>query len=306
MTGVPIRVGTRGSALALAQSGQVAAALAAASGAEVELVRIRTEGDSNSGPLTSIGGTGVFVTAVRDALLEGRIDVAVHSMKDLPTSDPAGIYLAAVPTREDPADVLCSAVGLSDLPRSARVGTGSPRRAAQLLRLRPDVIVLPVRGNVDTRLGMVTAGLLDGVILARAGLSRIGRLDAARHEFSAEEMLPAPAQGALAVECRADADSGFVAAVAALDDPPSRVCVASERAVLAELQAGCAAPVGALATTADGMLLLHARVVAGDGSAALEITVSGPADGDAGLDLGRQAAGELLARGAAELVGGLG
>lgn len=312
MTGTAIKVGTRGSALALAQSGMVADALAAASGRDVELVRIRTEGDANAGPLTSIGGTGVFVAAVRDALLAGRIDVAVHSMKDLPTAGPSGIRLAAVPVREDPVDVLCAAedlTALSDLPEGARVGTGSPRRAAQLLRLRPDLLLLPVRGNVDTRLGMVSAGLMDGMILARAGLARLGRLDAARYSFSPEEMLPAPAQGALAVECRADADPALVAGLSTLGDEASMAATAAERAVLAELQAGCTAPVGALAAIADRTLTLRARVVAGDGSAALEVTVDAPYEGPAvewAVELGRRAARDLLARGVTDLVGGLG
>jgi hydroxymethylbilane synthase len=309
MTVAVIRVGTRGSALALAQSGMVADALAVTSGRHVELVRIRTEGDVNAGPLSSIGGTGVFVTAVRDALLAGRIDVAVHSMKDLPTADPeaSGIRLAAVPMREDPADVLCSAVDLADLPVGARLGTGSPRRAAQLLRLRADLIVLPVRGNVDTRLGMVTAGLMDGVVLARAGLARLGRLAEVRHTFSPDELLPAPAQGALAVECRVDADPALAAALAGLDDRASRTAATAERALLAEMQAGCAAPIGALATVTAGTLTLRARVVAGDGSASLDVSVSAPDGSPAvAVDLGRQAARDLLGRGAADLVCGLG
>jgi hydroxymethylbilane synthase len=312
MTTAPIRIGTRGSDLALAQSGLVAAELARTSGRAVELVRIRTEGDVNRGPLALIGGTGVFVTAVRDALLSNQIDVAVHSFKDLPTADTAeiGIRIAAVPPREDPADVLCATGDLAELPAGARVGTGSPRRAAQLLRLRPDLTVLPVRGNVDTRLGLVSSGLMDGVVLARSGLARLGRIDAVRQAFSVDEMLPAPAQGALAVECRADTeDELLAAALAALDDPASRIAATAERALLVRLEAGCAAPVGALATVTDGSIGLRARVIAADGSAMLETTMWTPDHGpettllaDA-TTLGGTAADELLARGAADLLG---
>jgi hydroxymethylbilane synthase len=312
MTISAIRIGTRGSALAMAQSGLVAQELAAATGRPVELVRIRTEGDVNGGPLALIGGTGVFVTAVRDALLDNRIDVAVHSFKDLPTGDTAdlGIRIAAVPPREDPADVLCATADLAELPAGARVGTGSPRRAAQLLRLRPDLTVLPVRGNVDTRLGLVTSGLMDGVVLARSGLARLGRIDAVRQAFSVDEMLPAPAQGALAVECRTDAaDDVLTAALATVDDPASRVAATAERALLVRLEAGCAAPVGALATVTDGSIGLRARVIAADGSAVVETTMWSPDHGEteamlvAATALGGRAADELLARGAADLLG---
>lgn len=311
MTVAPIRVGTRGSVLALAQSRTIADALAAVSGRPVELVRIRTEGDVNTGPLAVIGGTGVFVTAVRDALLDNRIDVAVHSFKDLPTAAPddLGVRVAAVPPRADPADVLCAEVALAELPDGARVGTGSPRRAAQLLRLRPDLTVLPVRGNVDTRLDLVTSRLMDGVVLAHAGLARLGRIDAACHAFSPEEMLPAPAQGALAVECRSDlADDRLVAALDGLDDPASRAAAMAERALLSTLEAGCAAPVGALATMGDGRIVLRARVIAADGSAAVEATRDADTTGHpdavlaAAITLGRQTAEELLARGAGALL----
>lgn len=314
-----LRVGTRGSALAMAQSQRVADALAAAAGIRAELVTIRTAGDIHRGPLAVIGGTGVFVTGVRDALRRGEVDVVVHSYKDLPTAPADGVRLAAVPAREDPADVLCAAHGrtLQQLPAGARVGTGSPRRTAQLLRLRPDLVVLPVRGNVDTRLRMVTSGEVDAVVLAKAGLARLRRLDAVTQEFAGREMLPAPAQGALAVECAdhgaarsglpadaalpADLAAVLADALSALDDPPSRAATEAERALLAGLEAGCTAPVGALATVANGRIVLAARVVSVDGSDAREHTCSGPVDRAA--DVGRRAAQALLAAGAAELMG---
>ncbi len=305
MTRRVIRIGTRASALALAQAHLVATALSAATGVEAQLVRISTRGDVDRAPLTRIGGTGVFVTAVRAALVDGRIDLAVHSFKDLPTADAPGIALAAVPAREDPADVLCAA-GHSDLrglPAGARVGTGSPRRAAQLLRLRPDLTVTPVRGNVDTRLGLVADGTLDAVLLARAGLARLGRLDAITQVFGPDEMLPAPAQGALAVECRsADvADQDLAAVIAALDDGDTRCAATAERSLLAELEAGCSAPVGALATLEAGRLTLRAAVMAPSGSPYLAGAVTGVQD--AAATLGIELAQHLLRRGAADLLG---
>ena len=204
MTGPVLRIGTRGSALALAQSGRIGAAVATATGCSVDLVRIRTEGDINTGPLAAIGGTGVFVTAVRSALLAGDVDMVVHSFKDLPTAPVPELDLAAVPLRENPFDALCARDGLqlADLPLGSRVGTGSPRRAAQLLAVRPDLKVEPVRGNVDTRLATVTTGELDAVVLAFAGLARLDRTAAVTELLDPPVMLPAAAQGALAVECR--------------------------------------------------------------------------------------------------------
>jgi len=295
-----VRIGTRGSALALAQSGMVGEAITAATGRPYELVRIRTAGDVDRAPLAQIGGTGVFVTAVREALADGRVDVAVHSFKDLPTAPDARIVLAAVPPRADPADVLCAAGSwtVDSLPADARIGTGSPRRAAQLRRLRPDLRPVEIRGNVDTRLRAV-GGRVDGVILAHAGLSRLGRLGAVTYAFGVEEMLPAPAQGALAVECRAG-DDGMIAAVAAIDHAPSRQTAAAERALLAGLEAGCAAPVGAFAAVADGLLRLHARVIAADGSRALDHRAEGSPD--EASRIGAAAAAALLADGAAALM----
>ena len=194
----------------------------------------------------------MFVTALREALLEGRVDVAVHSLKDLPTAPAPGIALAAVPVREDPRDVVVARDGLTlgELPAGSRVGTGSPRRAAQLHALGLGLEVVDIRGNVDTRLGKVVSGEYDAVVLARAGLARLGRLDEVTEVLDPLQMLPAPGQGALAVECRADDD--LVAALAVLDDPASRAAVTAERAVLATLEGGCAAPIGALADVAEG------------------------------------------------------
>ncbi|WP_273652737.1 hydroxymethylbilane synthase [Cellulomonas fimi] len=314
-----VRIGTRASTLALTQTGHVADALAAHGDLDVETVRVRTDGDRLTGSLATLGGTGVFVTALRDALLDGRCDVAVHSLKDLPTGDADGLVVAAVPPREDPRDALCARDGLTlaELPQGARVGTGSPRRAAQLLRARPDLDVVDIRGNVDTRLGRVAGsptgpGDLDAVVLARAGLARIGRLAAVTELFDADVMLPAPGQGALAVETRAtglttDLATPLAAALASLDHRPTRVAVLAERALLARLEAGCAAPVGALATLDGDTLTLDAVVVRTDGSAALSgrrgTTLGGtPAeDAVAARALGAALADDLLARGAADL-----
>jgi hydroxymethylbilane synthase len=298
-----LRLGTRGSALALAQSGQVARQLTAALAAPVELVPIRTQGDSDPRALVSIGGTGVFVTALRSALLAGEVDLVVHSLKDLPTAPAAGLVLAAVPAREDPADVLVAAAGLAELPAGARVGTGAPRRAAQLAALRPDLEIVPVRGNVDTRIAAVRAGRMHGVVLARAGLARLGRLSDVAHTFTAGQMLPAPGQGALAVECRADEPELAAALAGALDDAASRAAVRAERALLAALEAGCSAPVGALAEVAGDTLVLQAVVGGG-----LRQTARAPYDWGAGGEqsaaaLGRTLAEQLIAAGAMDVLG---
>jgi hydroxymethylbilane synthase len=250
-----VRIGTRASTLALTQTGHVGEALAWLTGLDVELVHVRTDGDRLTGSLATLGGTGVFVTALRDALLDGRCDVAVHSLKDLPTGPADGLVLGAVPPREDPRDVLCAREGwtLATLPPGARVGTGSPRRAAQLLAARPDLDVVDIRGNVDTRLRRVAPGDLDAVVLARAGLARLGRLDAVTEALDPAVMTSAAGQGALAVEVRAGLlDPTLAAGLAALDDPASRLAVAAERALLGHLEAGCAAPVGALARIDTG------------------------------------------------------
>lgn len=299
-----LRLGTRRSALARAQSEQVADALRTASGREVELVQVVTHGDVSTAPLSQIGGTGVFVSALREALLGGRVDLAVHSLKDLPTAPSPGLTLAAVPGREDPRDALVARDGrtLGDLGPGDRIGTGSPRRAAQLRALGRDLDVVDVRGNVDTRLRKVADGELDAVVLARAGLLRLGRADEATEVLHPLQMLSAPAQGALALECRSD-DLETVKACATLDDFASRACVTAERAVLAALEAGCSAPVGALADWAEGddgpELLLRAVVCAPDGSDELRRSATGSVDDPEGL--GARLAQVLLADGAASL-----
>ncbi len=297
-----LRLGTRGSELARAQSGHVADALVAL-GHEVELVLIRSEGDVCAGSLRDAGGLGVFAAALRCAILAGDVDFAVHSLKDLPTSEVPGLVLAAIPPREDPSDVLCARDGhtLASLPSGARVGTGSPRRAAQLRARRPDLVVVEIRGNVGTRLARVlgsttTDADLDAVVLAHAGLARLGRLHAATDHL---DLLPAPGQGALALECRAS-DVATRAALAALDHAGSRAAVTAERGLLAELEAGCAAPVGALAVVADGVLALSAVVLSVEGAATLEVHLTTPL-GENPETLGRTAASDLLARGAADI-----
>jgi hydroxymethylbilane synthase len=300
-----LRLGTRRSALATTQSRWVADRLCEL-GHDVELVEITTDGDVSGEPLTAIGGTGVFATAIRTALHEGRIDVAVHSLKDLPTAADAGLVLAAVPVREDSRDVLVARDGLTlgELPPGAVVGTGSPRRTAQLAALGLGLDIRPVRGNVDTRIGFVTNGKLDAVVLARAGLARLGRLDEATEVLDPIQVLPAPGQGALAVECRADR-ADVVAAVAAIDDPDTRACVLAERSLLATLEAGCTAPVGALAEVVEGdhglELSLRAFVGSEDGSAELRRSLVGPYADPEGL--GARLARVLLDDGAADLTG---
>ena len=301
-----LRLGTRGSALALAQSGGVAATVTAASGMSVELVEVVTRGDVDRGAIDSMGGTGVFVTALRDALLSGAVDVAVHSFKDLPTAPAPGLHIAAVPRREDARDVLVARDGLTlaELPAGSRVGTGAPRRAAQLRALGLGLTVVPIRGNVDTRLGKVAAGELDAVVLARAGLARLGRLAEVTEVLDPLQMLPAPAQGALAVECRGD-DAAVLDLLGCLEDGAARATVAAERSLLAALEAGCTAPVGATAEMAEGEygpeLFLRAVVVAADGSDSVRRSASAPvSDAEA---LGRRLAAEMLEVGAGRLLG---
>jgi hydroxymethylbilane synthase len=301
----PLRLGTRRSPLATAQAGQVAAALTERTGRAVELVPVTTYGDTSRAALSQIGGTGVFVGALREALLAGEVDLAVHSLKDLPTADPDGIRLAAVPPREDPRDVLVARDGLTlgELPAGARVGTGSPRRAAQLRALGLGLDVVDVRGNVDTRLRLVETGDVDAVVLARAGLARLGRLDVATEVIDPLQMLPAPGQGALAVECR-DSDTTTADLLGTLDDATTRLAVGAERTLLAALEAGCSAPVGAYGEAADGEhvpeLYLRAVVSAVDGSASVRLSATGPLDEAARI--GRDLAAELLAEGAADLM----
>ena len=301
-----LRLGTRRSALALAQSGLVADAVRR-DGHQVELVEVVTEGDRSSAALATIGGTGVFVTELRTQLLDGGIDLAVHSLKDLPTQPAEGLVVVAVPARADARDALVSRdhAPLADLPAGARIGTGSPRRSAQLRALGLGFEVVAIRGNVDTRLRKVSDGDLDAVVVAAAGLARLGRIDEAAEVLDPGQMLPAPGQGALAVECRVD-DTSLLAALSALDDPYSRAAVTAERVLLAALEAGCTAPVGALADVATGEdgddeIYLRAVVAATDGSHSIRLSATGPASDPEGL--GRRLADDLLEAGAAGLIG---
>ena len=300
-----LRLGTRASLLARTQSGQVADAVRSALGREVELVDVSTEGDVNDAPLATMGGTGVFVSALRSALLRGDVDLAVHSLKDLPTAGEPGIALAAIPAREDARDAVVARDGLTlgELPVGSRVGTGSPRRVAQLAALGLGLELVPVRGNVDTRLRKVADGELDAVILARAGLARLGRVDEITESLDPLQMLPAAGQGALAIECRAD-DVELVAALAALDDPATRASVEAERAVLATLEGGCSAPVGALAEVVEGddgpELWIRAIALSEDGALSVRMSASGPIGDAAGV--GTRLAEEMLVDGAADLM----
>jgi hydroxymethylbilane synthase len=312
-----VRIGTRASALALTQTGHVADALSTLGRGDLtlETVRIRTDGDRLTGSLQNLGGTGVFVTALRDAMVDGRCDVAVHSLKDLPTGDFEGLSMV-VPLRENPSDALCARDGLTlaELPPGASVGTGSPRRAAQLLAVRPDLVVVDIRGNVDTRLGRVAGspsgpGDLDAVVLARAGLARRGRRDAGSEELAAGGRVPAAGQGALAVEVRtSDLVPGtpLEAALRALDHRPTHLAVVAERALLARLGAGCAAPIGVTAQLTDhGRSLSVESVIARlDGSGTLRRGTSTTLGTD-GLEdarrLGAELAETLLDAGAADL-----
>ncbi|MET9558138.1 hydroxymethylbilane synthase [Streptomyces sp. NPDC006645] len=318
MTDKTLRLGTRRSRLAMAQSGQVADAVRELTGRPVELVEITTYGDTSREQLSQIGGTGVFVTALRDALLRGDVDFAVHSLKDLPTAQPENLTLAAVPRREDPRDVLVARDGLTldTLPHGARIGTGSPRRTAQLNAYARShgllIETVPIRGNIDTRIGYVHGGQLDAVVLAAAGINRLGRTAEVTDFLSVDSVLPAPGQGALAVECVAS-DPELAAALAGLDDPHTRIAVTAERSLLAALEAGCSAPVGALADLlGDGQdarfvneLRLRGVVGTTDGSTLVQLSITGPVPtslGDA-VALGRELASEMLAKGAAGLMG---
>jgi hydroxymethylbilane synthase len=297
-----LRVGTRRSALARTQTDTVARAL----GVPVEIVPIVTEGDRSTAALAQIGGTGVFVSALRTALLADRIDVAVHSYKDLPTAAADGITIGAVPTREDPRDALVARDGLvlGELPPGSRVGTGSPRRAAQLRALGLGLEIVPIRGNVDTRLGKVISGELDAVVLAYAGLRRLGREAEVTEILDPIQILPAPAQGALAIEARS-ADAATLDVLAALESVDTRAAVTAERALLTALEAGCSAPVGGLAEVAEGdegpEVFLRGSVTAVDGSDAVRLSATGPTTDADGV--GRRLAAELLADGANTMMG---
>lgn len=295
-----LRLGTRRSLMAMTQSGLLADALTARTGQAVELVGVTTEGDVSKARIAQIGGTGVYVNRLRERLLAGEIDFAVHSLKDLPTAPAEGVALAAVSTRDDPRDALCGPAKLADLRRGARVGTGAPRRVAQLRALRPDLDVVPIRGNADTRLRKVSDGELDAVVLAYAGLTRIGRTDAIGEIFEPDVMLPAPGQGALAVECRADR-ADLVGLLAVLDDPATRAAVTAERILLATLEGGCSAPVGAYAASDGHVLHLTGAVVGYDGVRQIRLSETGVPDDPERL--GRELALRMLAEGADQLMG---
>ncbi|MEH6375133.1 hydroxymethylbilane synthase [Streptomyces sp. KLMMK] len=311
----PLRLGTRRSKLAMAQSGQVAQAVQQLTGRPVELVEITTYGDVSRESLAQIGGTGVFVSALRDALLAGEIDFAVHSLKDLPTKQPEDLALAAIPPREDPRDVLIARDGLTfeTLPEGARIGTGSPRRMAQLnawaRELGKEIETVPIRGNIDTRIGFVTNGELDAVVLAAAGLSRIGRSAEVSQFLEPDAVLPAPGQGALAIEC-AMTNAPLAATLAELDDPYTRVAVTAERSLLAALEAGCSAPVGALADLlVDEQVVTEMRLrgVVGttDGKTLVQLSTTGPvpSSSEEAMAMGHELAAAMLDKGAAGLMG---
>jgi hydroxymethylbilane synthase len=306
-------MGTRGSKLALTQTGTVADALRA-TGVEVEIVTVTTPGDKSLAPIATIG-VGVFTSALREALLRNEVDVIVHSYKDLPTAPEPGITLAAVPPREDPRDALIARDGLTlgELPPGSTVGTGAARRTAQLRALGLGLEIVPIRGNIDTRMRKVTDGELDAVVLARAGLARVGLVEAITETLDPIQMLPAPAQGALAVECRsADVDLEQLLA-STLDDEGTRAAVTAERALLAALEAGCSAPVGALAEIvedldAEGKVverisLRGTAAVDGENGAVDMVRASALADKDQAAQLGKDLAAELLDLGAGAFSG---
>jgi hydroxymethylbilane synthase len=301
-----LRLGTRGSALALAQAAEVRARLAAAhpglaEPGAVETLAIRTSGDAvTDRPLADLGGKGLFTKEIDAALLDGRIDLAVHSMKDMESHLAPGIAIAAVLPREDPRDALVAAraARIVDLPKAARVGTSSVRRTAQLLALRPDLQIVPFRGNVNTRLAKFDAGAADAIVLALAGLHRLGVARGDIAVLESAEMLPSAAQGAIAVACRAD-DTTTRALVAALDDRASHLCVSAERALLAALDGSCRTPIGALARVDGDRLLLDALVASHDGRALFRAHREGPAPD--GAAMGRDAGTELRQRAPAAL-----
>ncbi|MGK2882939.1 MAG: hydroxymethylbilane synthase [Mycobacterium sp.] len=304
----PIRIGTRGSLLATTQAGLIKDALTKR-GHDAELVIITTDGDRSSAPIAEIG-IGVFTTALRDAMADHTVDMAVHSYKDLPTAQDPRFVIAATPPRADARDALVARDGLvlGELPVGSVLGTSSPRRAAQLRALGLGLEIRPLRGNLDTRLSRVSNGDLDGVVVARAGLARLGRLGDVTETLEPVQMLPAPAQGALAVECRSD-DTALATLLSELDDPDTRAAVTAERALLAELEAGCSAPVGAIAEVVESIdeegnlfveLSLRGCVATLDGSDV--IRASGIGTPGRARELGLSVAAELFDLGARELM----
>jgi hydroxymethylbilane synthase len=304
----PLRLGTRGSPLALAQAGRIARQLRERCGRPSVLVRIATPGDESTAPIERLGTTGVFTTTLRGALLRGAVDFVVHSCKDLPTAPVPGLQVAAFPAREDPRDALIWPGGMSldALPRGARIGTGSPRRAALLRAIGGQLQIVPMRGNVDTRLRKLADGEVDALVLAMAGLSRLGLLTPATTPLDPSLLMPAPAQGVLAVECRTD-DPVTAAQLRTLDHAPTRAAAITERGFLAALDVGCSAPVGALAelaadTGAEPAVRLSGLIAAPDGSSVVRAQITGAVgDGEA---LGRRLAHVLLEHGGAALLNG--
>jgi hydroxymethylbilane synthase len=317
VTAEPLRLGSRKSPMAIAQSGDVARLITERTGRRVDIVGVTTLGDVSREQLTQIGGTGVFVSALRESLLRGEVDFAVHSLKDLPTGAAPGITLAATPARDDPRDAMVARDGakLADLPAGARIGTGSPRRAAQLTMLRSDITCVPIRGNAGTRLAKVREGEFDAVVLAYAGLARIGRTNLVSEIFEPDNMLPAPGQGALAVECLTT-DTELVELLGRVDHAPTRAAVTAERSLLAALEAGCSAPVGAYAIQTGGNRLHLEGIVLGAPEASFQPAVldwsasngrmvireRGEAETAEAARLGRELAERMLALGAAGLM----
>jgi hydroxymethylbilane synthase len=301
-----LRLGTRGSPLALAQAGWIARQLREQCGRSSVLVTVATPGDESTAPIERLGTTGVFTTTLREALLRGTVDLVVHSCKDLPTASVPGLQVAAFPAREDPRDALIwpGGTSLDALPRGARIGTGSPRRAALLRATGRQLQIVPMRGNVDTRLRKLADGTVDALVLAMAGLSRLDRLDAVATPLDPSLLMPAPAQGVLAVECRSD-DPDTAAQLRTLDHAPTRAAAIAERGFLAALDVGCSAPAGALAelateTGGEPVVRLSGLIAAPDGSSVIRAQTTGPArDGDA---LGRGLAHALLEHGGAGLL----
>ncbi|AHI21767.1 hydroxymethylbilane synthase [Corynebacterium vitaeruminis] len=300
MTTPTLLIGTRGSLLATTQSGHVRDAMGER-GFPAKLHIVTTHGDVNMAPVERIG-VGVFTQALREALQAGECDIAVHSFKDLPT-EPDPRFKLVVPVRADARDCLIARDGLtlSELPQGAKVGTGAPRRISQLKALRPDLEILPLRGNIDTRMGKVTSGELDAVVLAFAGLERVGRGEQATDVFDPADFLPAPAQGALAIECRVD-DERACAALDSIADETAFAEAQAERVVLNRLEAGCTAPVAAHSfVTGSGELEVTGAVAALDGTTVLRATVAGPVGQAA--ELGEKVAAQLIADGASTLLG---
>ncbi len=298
-----IRIGTRGSKLALRQSEWIKAQLEAHhEGIQVDLIKIKTTGDKIlDTPLSKIGGKGLFVKEIEEALLSNRIDVAVHSMKDVPAELPDPLMLSTFPPRENPADALIARGNrsLSELPKGARVGTSSLRRGAQLLHIRPDLTLIPLRGNVDTRLGKLKAGELEAVILAAAGLNRLGLASVITHTISFDQLLPAVGQGALGLEVRRD-DESIIGALDFLNHPDTRTAVTAERAFLKTLEGGCQVPIAGFAEIHGNTLSFEGLVAELDGSKIYREALTGHPDDAA--KIGVQAAEKLLSSGAGDVL----